>query len=461
MNGKIFFLLLFLLLLGAGGWYMYQQKGTGQQVKEIKIPVKKGDLNIEVTATGELQAKKSEKIYGPQGMSSKGIYQTTISNIVPEGTIVKEGDYVATLDRTELSNKIEGIGNDIEKAESQLMQTKLDTTLEMSGLRDQLINIQFSIEEKKSEIELNVYEPKAVQKQIQSDLEKLERDYRQSEKNYLLKQEQAAAKVQEIAANRRQHKNNMRQMKTLGEQFEVKAPKAGMVIYEKGWGGKIGPGSRINAWNPVVARLPDLSNMVSKTYVNEVDISRVRIGQSVDIQVDAFPDKKYPGKVVKVANIGEKRPNFDAKVFEVNIELTESDSILRPAMTTANTILTQTHEDVSYIPLEALHSNDSINYVFTYKEGRLVRKEVLSGAFNEEFVIIQLGLNEGEDVLLSIPEKPEELRLLELSITDKVKYRREQKEATAKPEEQKTDDVKKLQDLPAEVREMVKKGKRG
>ena len=66
-----------------------------------------------------------------------------------------------------------------------------------------------------------------------------------------------------------------------------------MVIYARNWNGKKEPGARISAWDPIVAELPDLSDMISKTYVNEVDISKVRVGQEVDIKVDAFPDKKY------------------------------------------------------------------------------------------------------------------------------------------------------------------------
>ncbi len=457
MNGKIFFFLLILFVFGVGGWYVYQQQNGQQQVKEIKTAVEKGDLKVEVTATGELQAKKSEKIYGPQRMSSMGVHQTTISDLVPEGTLVKEGDYVATLDRTEVSNRIESIISDIEKAESQLMQTKLDTAIEMRSLRDQLINIQYTIEDKESQIELNKYEPKAIQKQIKNELEKLERDYRQAKKNYQLKQKQAAAKVKEIAANRRQHKNNMRQMEELGELFVVKAPKDGMVIYRRSWNGKIGPGSQIRGWNPVIALLPDLTQMVSKTYVNEVDISRVKLGQEVAVRVDAFPDKKYPGKVIKVANIGEKRPNFDAKVFEVNIELTLSDSILRPAMTTANTIVAATHKDVLHIALEALHSNDSINYVYAYNEGKISRKEVLSGSFNEERVIIEMGLNEKEELSLSIPDKADELDLILLDKTAKQGHLKKKETAKPKPVEAPEEDD--LSEMSEDLKKMLKSRK--
>src|SRR5690606_12070834 len=112
---------------------------------------------------------------------------------------------------------------------------------------------------------------------------------------------------------------------------------------------------------PIVATLPDLSKMLSKTYVNEVDIRKVKPGQEVEIGFDAFPDKKLKGKVAKVANVGEQRPNSDAKVFEVEIEVFGTDPLLKPGMTTSNKIITKTIENALYIPLECLHSQyDSI-----------------------------------------------------------------------------------------------------
>ncbi|MCK7532908.1 MAG: HlyD family efflux transporter periplasmic adaptor subunit [Marinilabiliales bacterium] len=80
-----------------------------------------------------------------------------------------------------------------------------------------------------------------------------------------------------------------------------------MVIYKREWNGaKRKVGSEISPWDPVVATLPDLSSMISKTYVNEIDVSKVKAGQRVRLTVDAFPEKSYTGAVISVANIGEQ-----------------------------------------------------------------------------------------------------------------------------------------------------------
>src|SRR5690606_8377407 len=166
-------------------------------------------------------------------------------------------------------------------------------------------------------------------------------------------------------------------------------------------GSKIAEGSQISAWNPVVATLPDLTSMQSITYVNEVDIRKVKVSQPVTIGLDAFPEKTLTGKVSRVANVGQQRPNSDAKVFEVIILVNESDPLLRPAMTTSNAIIAEKLENAVYVPLEAIHvQNDSINYVH---RSNGTKQEVKLGLSNSNDVVIEMGLDAGDDVYLSMP----------------------------------------------------------
>src|SRR5690606_36765145 len=117
--------------------------------------------------------------------------------------------------------------------------------------------------------------------------------------------------------------------------FTIKAPGEGMVIYVKEWNGKKKTaGSQINPWDPTVATLPDLSKMEAITYVNEIDVRKVAVGHPVSITLDADPTKRLTGKVTAVANVGEQRPNTDAKVFEVRVAVEQADTTLRPGMTT-------------------------------------------------------------------------------------------------------------------------------
>jgi len=380
----------------------------------ISVPVKKGDFFINVTTTGELEARYSDKIYGPSGLRSARIWQVEITDMVPDGTVVDSGDYVATLDRTEIANKMKDLEIELEKLQSEFVKTRLDTTLELRNARDELINLKYAFEEKQITLEQSKYEPPASIRQATIELEKADRAYKQAVKNYNIKYEKAKANMQQVAASLAQSENKYNEMLAVLNQFTITAPKAGMVIYQRDWNGKkVGIGSTISAWENIVATLPDLSEMISKTFVNEVDISKVKKKQKVVIGVDAFPDKSFSGKVIEVANIGQQMKNSNAKVFEVLIKVNEFDSILRPAMTTKNEIITDVVKDVLFIPIESIHSDDSLSYVYKLK-GKVTKQEVKVGSSNENEIVILEGLVENDEVLLSIPEKADEMKIKRL-----------------------------------------------
>ena len=201
-----------------------------------------------------------------------------------------------------------------------------------------------------------------------------------------------------------------------------------MIIYKRDrMGAKRKLGSSINPWDNVVATLPDMSSMISKTYVNEIDVSKVKPGQHVEIAVDAFPEKTYTGTVTNVANIGEQLPNADAKVFEVLIEVDGTDPILRPSMTTGNKIITKTIRDVTYIPLESVQAGpDSIPFVYL-KNG--TKQIVVLGESNENNVVIEQGLQAGMQIYLSTPAKAEDFKMAGEELIAVIKDREKAKKA--------------------------------
>jgi hypothetical protein len=157
-------------------------------------------------------------------------------------------------------------------------------------------------------------------------------------------------------------------------------------------------------WEPTVATLPDLTKMMSKTYVNEVDVRKVKAGQVVEVGLDAYPDKRLTGVVTSVANVGEQRPNSDAKVFEVSVEINGTDPTLRPSMTTSNKIIAKVINDAIFVPLESLHSqSDTITYVFLKKGLDIIKKEVVVGETNANDAIITSGLTTDDKLYLSVP----------------------------------------------------------
>ena len=415
---------------------LYYFLGTKETSTEtIQVKVKAGEFNISVTTTGELEAKSSEKIFGPGNLRQVRIWNVKIEEIVADGTVVDSGDFVASLDRTELANKLKDQELEIEQLETQYTKTKLDTTLELRNLRDELINLEYALEEKKIQLEQSKFEPPATIRQVEIELEKAERGFSQAIKNYQLRLEKANATMQEVSGQLNKAHRKYNEMADILGEFTVFAPKAGMVIYKRDWDGKKqGVGSQISAWDNVVATLPNLSEMVSKTYVNEIDISKVKVNQHVDVGIDAFPEKKFTGVVTEVANIGEQMKNTNAKVFEVVIEVNEFDSVMRPAMTTKNIIITDVIDSALFVPIECVYNEDTVSYVVM----RNSRKQVIVGKTNENEIIIKAGLQEGDDVYL-VPHgnyKEFKLDLLEQELLQQFQEKNEQKEINQKEDKQ-------------------------
>jgi multidrug resistance efflux pump len=390
-----------------------------KDIANLYAEAKRGQFDIIVTTTGELQAENSKDIYGPEFTQSRNIraMDIKITDLVPEGTEVKAGDYVATLDRTSFDNTLKDELERLTTIETNLEVKMLDTAVTLSNLRDNIKNLRFTVEEANITLQQSKYEPPTTIRQAEISLDKAQRSLDQSIKGYALKVEQARSEMRTLKFNLSEQRQRVSDLQIVLSKFVITAPSDGMVIYKRDrTGTKRKVGSSISPWDNVVATLPDMSTMISKTYVNEIDVSKVKSDQKVEINVDAFPERSYTGSVLSVANIGEQLPNADAKVFEVLIKVNESDPILRPSMTTGNKIITKTISDVVYIPLESVQAGaDSIPFVYMKNGSKQV---VVLGESNENNVIVEQGLESGSLVYLSTPEKPESFKLAGLDLIE-------------------------------------------
>jgi hypothetical protein len=275
--------------------------------------------------------------------------------------------------------------------------------------------MELALEEKKLAKEQAVYEAPTVKRQAEIDYEKAERGLAQAKADYVTRTEQAKAKMREVGADVARQRNLLGLVQTVIAAFTIRAPAPGMVIYVTEWNGrKRTTGSQVTSWDPAVATLPDLTQMESVTYVNEIDVRKVAVGQPVSISLDADPAKRLTGKVVSVANVGEQRPNADAKVFEVKVTIEQSDTTLRPGMTTGNAIETFRTDTAVYLPIEAISADGSVPIVYKESGESVVKQEIVAGAMNDDEVIILRGLAEGDRVLLSPPANRDHLSLVRL-----------------------------------------------
>jgi multidrug efflux pump subunit AcrA (membrane-fusion protein) len=405
---------------------MTSKKGEAEFFTEVK----QGIFEITVSNSGELIAESSLDVRGPSmgqtnqqqggrggGGGQRGgggmdfhAMELKIQDIVAEGTLVRKGDYIAQIDRSSYSNTLKDAEDQLKVYENNVEMKILDTTVVLTNLRDEIKNQRYQVEEARITLAQSKYEPPATIRQAEITLDKAQRNLTQRIKGYDLRLAQTLSEIKHERVHLEQQKRLVENLQTFLSGFTITAPAPGMVIYKKERNGtKRKAGSNVNPFDNVIATLPDLNTMMSKVYVNEIDVSKVVAGQKANITVDAFPDKTFTGSVITVANIGEQLPNSDAKMFEVQIKIDGSDPSLRPSMTTTNKIIIKTFDNVTYIPTECVQAGiDSIPFVY---EKNKTKHYVVLGESNEKNVIIEQGLGSGKQIYLSRPENTENFRV--------------------------------------------------
>ncbi len=410
-----------------------------------------GEFEIVVSNTGELVPENAVDIRGPNVVRNRyfRIRPMKITDLVPEGTVVKKGDYIATIDRTNYDNSLKDATDELQTLESQLEMKLLDTALTLSALRDDIKNQIFATEESSIAVDVSIYEPPATQRQAKLELDKSRRVLEQKRRLYTLNVAQAALDTRKLRISVNEQKRKVNDLKEILASFTVISPSDGMVAYQRDrTGAKIKTGSMMNPFNPIIATLPDMSSLISKTYVSEIDINKVKPGQKVGISIDAFHGKSFTGKVASIANIGEVLPNSDSKVFEVGIKLDLTDPSLKPSMTTTNRIITAKFSNVVFIPQEALHAGpDSIPFVYTKSGDRQI---VIPGRSNDKDVVIEDGLTPGTAIYLATPENHDRFEIKGADLIPLIKERNRAFEARAEKDGKQKNIIARTEILPSE-----------
>lgn len=402
-----------LVLGGIIAWYSAGSADAAES--ELVAKVQEGPFTVSVTTTGELRARKFIQVTGPANAQAANVYQTRIASIVPEGQLVKEGDVIAELDKSPAATRLNDVSLNLQKAQAQHTSAMLDSALNLATAREEIRTAEYLLEEKRLAKEQAQYEAPTIRRQAEIDYEKATRGLQRAKDAYKTKLKQAVAKMAEVTAERDRHQNQVNTIQQVMASFTVRAPSPGMVIYVREWNGKKkGVGSQWSPWDPGVATLPDLAQMESFTYVNEVDVRKIAVGQKVSITLDADPTKKLGGVVTAVANVGEQRPNQDSKVFEVKINLETADTTLRPGMTTANAIETSRVDKVLWVPLEAVSGDSGRSFVWKKDGRRVVRQQIETGLMNDDAVVVARGLAKDDQVLLTEPADAAKLEVVML-----------------------------------------------
>jgi multidrug efflux pump subunit AcrA (membrane-fusion protein) len=277
--------------------FVFNKLTSKTDTSDLFTEVNNGEFEIAVTEAGELIAEKSVDIKGPEFAQGRDIRATNIriQDLIPEGTIVNEGDYIATLDRTELNNYLKDAQEYLARLQTNLEMKLLDTAVVHNDIRNDIKNQGFIVEEAAMTLRNSKYEPPTTIRQAEIELDKSKRVLEQRERSYTLRLAQNRTDIykQNYFISRVTRRVNDLEEVLAG--FTVTAPASGMVIYKRERrGNKRKIGSTINPMDRVVATLPDLSSMISKTYVNEIDVSKIKPKKLTS------PLMLFPGKFLTV-----------------------------------------------------------------------------------------------------------------------------------------------------------------
>ncbi|MDA3897901.1 MAG: efflux RND transporter periplasmic adaptor subunit, partial [Desulfobacteraceae bacterium] len=181
----------------------------------------------------------------------------------------------------------------------------------------------------------------------------------QTRKGSVYKIAQAKSSLDEVLAGLENYKNRLEQAENQLRETTISAPSSGIVIlyeaFRDGQNRKPRIGDTVLQNQPILY-LPDISAMVVKTNIREVDLHKVRTGQSCSITVDAYPDKSLEGSVSFIGALasGKGGGSSGAKYFQMSVVITSNDSDLRPGMTARVNILTEQVKNTLTLPLYAV-----------------------------------------------------------------------------------------------------------
>jgi len=385
---------------------------------EIKRPtkvykVKRENFEALISCKGEIQSEKAVLITIPDvfGDRTLEIYDTQIKDLIPEGSIVKKGDFVGLLDQGRIKQLKQNNEEALKKLIFNINDAKIDSAVELVALRDGIEQFSFDLQYKKVELEQSVYESPAYQRTSQMAYERALRQLDYKKRAYLMTQKGLKAHVSRDETMMDKLVEKDKKYQVAFDEARIVAPRSGMLIYGRtyGRGGsrKLTIGSYVSMQNPVIATLPDLSVLNSETYVEEIYISKINVGDSARVYIDALKNQEKIGAISNISNVGQEMTGFDSKVFKVNIRIASDNDKVKPAMTTNNDIIISREQNVLVIPRSTLFTEEGKQFVYLREFGKITIKDVECGNQSDKFVVIKKGLKEGDKILLNKPEKGE------------------------------------------------------
>ncbi len=200
----------------------------------------------------------------------------------------------------------------------------------------------------------------------------------------------------------------------------IRAQRPGLVVYGSADTGQpfrggnqepIQEGATVRERQAILT-IPDMTEMAVRVNIHESSVQRVAEGQTVAVRIDAFPDMRLTGEVIKVAVVADSGNAFmnpDLKVYPTIVRIDGEHDWLRPGMTAEVEILVASLENTVYVPIQAVTYLEDKQVVYVSRAGRREAREVQTGNYSEQFIEILSGLSAGEEVMLLPPRQSGQL----------------------------------------------------
>jgi HlyD family secretion protein len=369
MTRKVLLTSLILIIATGIGLYAYLpdlQSDSSEKPSPATVEVVRSSLETRVSETGTIQPSKTIEI---KSQFSGEVAQLFVSS----GQPVKKGELL-TIIRQESSQA---------RQVAQLREAILEERLNVKTTQREWARSQ------------SLYEKGFI---AQQELETSEDKYQRA----LLRLELAERQLLLALGGNEQLFKRFQEgttQSTRPEEFQVRSPTDGTVLEILVNSGEIiTSGTATFGGGTVLMKLADLSRMVVKAKINEVNIPRVTVNQGVDIRLDALPGRSFQGTVIGIATQGVKTENI--VTYEVTIAIDTPHKVLKPMLTANIDIVTKQLEDVLTIPLEALRVENGDDVVeVLIDESPQIRKVRVAFRTDTQAVITQ-GIQEHDQVII-------------------------------------------------------------
>ena len=391
-----------------GAALTFRNKLAADRQGEWILPTR-GDLISGVEVTGGLEAFESDR-FGPPQLTD--VWDFKISMMAPEGAEVKKGQPVLSFDTTELRRRLDEKTAERDEAQKLIEKKRADLALRTKDERLKLAEAEARMRKtalkldaptdivgvkERQQVELDFALAKRETAAIQSRLQSLERAAEAEIRLLESKQKEAAAAVETSQAS-------IRAMTTT-------APRDGTVIYvlsHRGEKKKVGD----TCWRMErVMEIPDLTRMLGKGEVDEVDAGRVTVGQRVSFRLDAHPDDLFYGTITSAGTTVQQKKNTrdPLKVLQVDLKLDKTDPAkMRPGMRFKGTIELQRIKNALTIPRRAVYISEQGPVVYRRGAFSVDTVPVKLGKENEDMVEVIEGLSARDRILLTKQQEEEQ-----------------------------------------------------